>query len=154
MRALDDRAGAPQSAATAGERRSWIAGWAAVAILAAAAALHIYWALGGDWAAATAYGSPDLPPRAAVWIVVLLLAAAIAVVLGRMGLWGRRLPGRVFRIGTWALVTVFAVVALQNFASGLSDETYGREWALFLIAPLVVALAALCAIVARFGRAR
>ena len=91
---------------------------------------------------------------AATWIVVLLLTAAIAVVLGRMGLWGRRLPGGVFRVAAWALVVVFAVVALQNVASGLNEQTYGREWALFFIAPLVVVLAFLCAIVARCAASR
>ncbi len=154
MRALDGRAGAPVSSQTTRERRSWNAGWAAVAILAVVAALHVYWALGGDWAAATAWGSTDLPPAAATWIVVLLLTAAIAVVLGRMGLWGRRLPGGVFRVAAWALVVVFAVVALQNVASGLNEQTYGREWALFFIAPLVVVLAFLCAIVARSAPSR
>ncbi len=122
-----------------------------VAILALVTGLHVYWALGGDWAAATAYGSRDLPPRAAVWIVVVLLLAAIAIVLGRMGAWGAGLPNWVFRIATWALVIVFVLVSLQNFASGLSEETYGREWALYLIAPLLLVLAWLSAIVARFG---
>ncbi len=148
MRILSDAGAAPSTAAKP-ERRSSIAGWAAVAILVIVAALHVYWALGGDWAAATAYGSPDVPPPAAVWIVVLLLIAAIAVVLGRMGLWGRRLPSGIFRVAAWALVAVLAAVALQNVASGLSKQTYGREWALFLIAPLLLALACLCAAVAR-----
>ncbi len=154
MRALGDRAGgAPPSSATC-ERRGRLAGWAAVAILAVVCALHVYWALGGDWGAATAYGSPDLPPRAAVWVIVLLLAGAIAVVLGRIGVWGRSLPSRVFRVGTWALVAVFALVCLQNLAAGLSEETYGREWALFLIAPSLLVLSCLCAIVARSGSRR
>jgi len=51
-------------------------------------------------------------------------------------------------------VVVFAVVALQNVASGLNEQTYGREWALFFIAPLVVVLAFLCAIVARSAPSR
>ena len=37
------------------------AGWAAAAILTLACALHLYWALGGEWAAATAYGSTRSP---------------------------------------------------------------------------------------------
>lgn len=154
MRASSDRVKGEPSSPAPRERRGRLAGSAVVAILTLVTGLHVYWALGGDWAAATAYGSRDLPPRAAVWIVVVLLLAAIVIVLGRMGAWGGTLSNRVFRIATWGLVVVFVVVSLQNFASGLSEETYGREWALFLIAPLLLVLAWLCAIVARSGADR
>ena len=132
-------------------RTRWtdLAGFAAVAALLVAAAFHAYWALGGDWAAAEAFGSKDLPPRALVLVPLAFIVGAILVLLGRMEVWRSRLPGSLFRWGTWALVAVFALVGAGNLAG--TDE-YAREWHVFFIGPLLIVLALLCAVVARGPR--
>ena len=123
------------------------AGWSAVAVLAVAAALHVYWALGGDWAAATAYGDTDLPPSAVVWAMAAAIVVAILTLLGRLGAWGRSLPAVVFRAGTWAVTVVVALVAVGNLLAPAGS--YGRAWHVFLIGPLLLVLAGLCALLAR-----
>ena len=126
------------------------AGYTAVAILAVAFLFHAYWALGGDWGAATAYGSTDLPPRAVVAVVAVLIAGAASIVLGQMGLWGHALPQRLLRLGAWACSVAFALAGLGNLTA--PADSYAREWHVLVIGPLLLVLAALCAVVARGAR--
>ncbi len=123
------------------------AGWAAAAVLTVAFAIHVYWALGGKWGAATAFGSTDLPPRAIVAVVAALIAGAGAVVLARIGAWGIRLPARLLSFGPWALVAVFALVAVGNLMA--PEGSYARDWHVFFFGPLLLVVALLCAVVAR-----
>ena len=128
------------------------AGFTVVAILAVTFLFHAYWALGGDWGAATAYGSTDLPPRGVVAVVALLIAGAGVVVLGRMGLWLQALSQRVFRLGTWACVAAFTLAGLGNLTA--PADSYARDWHVFVIGPLLLVLAGLCALVDRRAQRR
>ena len=123
------------------------AGWLAVAILTLACAFHVYWAVGGDWAAATAYGSTELPPRGVVAAVAGLLAAAAAVLLARIGAWRLRLHARLLRWAPWALVAVFTLAGVGNLTA--PEESYARDWHVLFFGPLLLILAVLCAVAAR-----
>ncbi|HEX6530910.1 MAG TPA: hypothetical protein VF004_13920 [Burkholderiales bacterium] len=73
---------------------------------------------------------------------VIFFALAIGVVRRRAA--GK--TSRRYRWGTWALVAAMALAALMNAASGSAWENY-------LLAPVALALAALCAVVAHQPRA-
>jgi hypothetical protein len=71
-------------------------------------------------------------------VSVLFYAAAIVIVR-------RRAAGhaqRPYRWGAWGLALIFALAAVTNLASE-------SQWEKFLMAPVALVLAALCAIVAR-----
>lgn len=123
------------------------AGQLAVAILALAFAVHAYWAAGGTWAAATAYGSPDIPPPAASAIVAVLIASAALLLLARTGTLATPLSPRTLRTGTWMLVIVFALAAVNNLIQ--PQDAYARDWHIYFFGPLLLTLAALCAIANR-----
>ena len=72
----------------------------------------------------------------AVWI------CAAFVVLGRAGFWARASDARLFRWGTWFFVGLTAISALVNLASQ-------SRWENVVWAPVALALAVLCTIVAR-----
>ncbi len=123
------------------------AGFLLAGFLAAVAALHAYWALGGTWGLQTAVGEGNpVPPAPVIWVVVLGLLAALLVVLGRIGLWGRGVPEWVFRWGTWALCLVLIVVAVSNLA-------VGSTWEMLVFAPFSALLAVLAAVIAGARRA-
>ena len=124
-----------------------IAGQAATAILVAAFGFHAYWGAGGRWGAATAYGSPDIPPPAASAVVAVLIAAAALLLLARIAILATPLPRRMLRIGTRLLVAVFALAGVNNLIQ--PQEAYARDWHIYLFGPLLLALAALCAIADR-----
>lgn len=128
------------------------AGIASAAILAGACAIHAYWAAGGSWGAATAYGSPDLPPQAASAVVAGLIAAAALVLLARVGVLATRVPDRLLRSGTWTLVAVFAVAAASNLVQ--PQGAYARDWHVYFFGPLLLILAGLCASAAGYRRPR
>ena len=67
---------------------------------------------------------------------------AALIVLGRAGIEAKPLPSTALRLGPWILVGVCLVGALMNF---LSPSPLER----FLWAPLTLALAGLCLLVAR-----
>jgi hypothetical protein len=122
-------------------------GFLLAGFLAAVAALHAYWALGGRWGLQTAVGEGNpLPPAPVIWVVVFGLIAALLVVLGQIGLWGRAVPEWVFRWGTWALCIVLVAVAVLNFAAG-------STWEMLVFAPFTAVLALLAAVVASARRA-
>ena len=123
------------------------AGYAAAGILAVACAVHAYWAVGGTWAAATAYGSTDLPPRGLVAVVAALIAGAALLILARAGLLAARLPAWLLRWGPWALVAVFALAGIGNLTA--APDSYARDWHVFFFGPLLLIVAILCAVVAR-----
>lgn len=131
----------------AGRPGTTAAAYAAAGILAGAFGIHVYWALGGDWGAATAFGSTDLPPRGVVAVVAALIAAAGLLVLRRVGALTGRLPAWLLRRGPWTLVAVFALAGLSNLAA--PDGSYAREWHVYFFGPLLLVLAMLCAVVAR-----
>ena len=123
------------------------AGSIAAAILTAACGVHIYWALGGEWAAATAYGSTDLPSRGIVAVVAALIAGAVVLILRRIGALKAPLPYPLLRWGPWALVAVFALAGISSLAA--PEDSYARDWHVFFFGPLLLLVAIFCAVVAR-----
>ena len=123
------------------------AGLVGAAILLIACAVHAYWAAGGQWGAATAYGSPEVPPQAASAVVAILIAGAALLLLARIGLLAAPLPAWMLRAGTWVLVAVFALAGAINFIQ--PPDAYARDWHIYLFGPLLLTLAALCAIAER-----
>ncbi|MBA3421246.1 MAG: DUF3995 domain-containing protein [Thermoleophilaceae bacterium] len=140
-------ASAPTPSMLRSATRARAVGHVAVAILAAAFAFHLYWTLGGEWGAVTAYGSTDLPPRGVVAVVTLLIAAAALLVACRISALAARLPAGLLRWGPWLLVGAFALVGLGNLTA--PADSYARDWHIFFFGPLLLILAALCAVVAR-----
>ncbi len=116
-------------------------GHLAAAFWAAIAAMQVYWALGGVWGVRAVLGEGNpVPPPPVLWLAVVVPLAFALIVLGRMGLWGRRLPGWIFRWGMWAMSTLLVLVSTLNLIGGNSWGTLFCSLALFL--------ALLCAIVA------
>ena len=117
------------------------AGYLAAAFWAAIAAMQAYWALGGAWGVRAVLGEGNpVPPPPVLWLAVVVPLAFALIVLGRMGMWGRRLPGWIFGWGMWATSALLVLVSTLNLASGNSWEKLFGALALFL--------ALLCAIVA------
>ena len=126
----------------------------AAAVLFSLAALHVYWAGGGRWASDVAIpkrGAQPLfaPGPAATLIVAVLLLAAALVFLGRVGLWGSRIPHWIFVAGSWTLVVVFAARVVRDLQwVGLFKRVRGtpfawRDTCLYLPLAGLIALAAL-----------
>ena len=117
------------------------AGYLAAAIWAALAAMQAYWALGGAWGVRAVLGEGNpVPPPLVLWLAVLVPFAAALIILGRMGVWGTRLPLWIFKWGTWAITALLVLVSILNFTGGNSWELLLGAFALFF--------ALLCAIVA------
>jgi hypothetical protein len=74
----------------------------------------------------------------------VLLVASGAIVVGRAGLWGGRIPS-VFRIGIW-------VVIGQMFLNTLTNVASPSPWERYLMSLLSGTLAVLCIVVARAPR--
>jgi hypothetical protein len=118
---------------------------AATAGFLAVAAFQFVLALGAPLGHAAWGGTyAELPPilrvasalAGGVWVFAALL------ILGRAGLGVASLPRTFVRRGTWILVGVNLLAALENFASPSS-------WERFVWGPVALILAALCLFVAR-----
>jgi len=121
-------------------------GFALALALAAAATLHVYWALGGEWALNESLGvdqAADRPRyvRALTVPVILALSAAVLLTLARIEVIGLPVPSWALRAGSWMLAAVLISVALLNAVATTS-------WERFVIAPLVGLVAALAVLVA------
>lgn len=135
-----------------------LAGAAAAALLFAIGLLQLAWGLGLAWpwpseeALAEAMGFEVLPPPWLTVALALLIAAAGAVVLGRMGSWGRSLPRWVFGVGIWALTGVLLLRAATGFVfSGLAllaEPTTAARFDVAVFSPLSLLLGLLCLFVA------
>ncbi|CAA9479709.1 MAG: hypothetical protein AVDCRST_MAG67-784 [uncultured Solirubrobacteraceae bacterium] len=123
------------------------AGKLAAAILLLACGFHAFWAAGGEWGAATAYGSPQLPPQAATAVIAVLIGCAALLLLARIGVLAMPLPRWMLRVGTWVLVAVFALAGVTNLIQ--TPDAYARDWHIYFFGPLLLTLAALCAIAER-----
>ena len=116
-------------------------GYLAAAFWAAIAAMQVYWALGGVWGVRAVLGEgKPVPPPPVLWLAAVVPLAFALIVLGRMGMWGRRLPGWIFRWGMWTMSALLVLVSTLNLTGSNSWETLFGALALFL--------ALLCAIVA------
>jgi hypothetical protein len=103
-------------------------------------------AAGADWGHA-AWGGANAElssaQRIGSAVAVLIWTAAALVVLGRAGLlWSGRGPARLYRWGTWVAAAGSALGSLANVASQSRYENV-------VLGPLALALAILCAVVAR-----
>jgi len=123
------------------------AGHVGAVILLFVFAFHAYWGAGGTWGAATAYGSPEIPPPAASAVVAVLIACAAVLLLARIGVLAVPLPRWMLRVGTWVLVVVFALAGVNNLIQ--DPDAYARDWHIYFFGPLLLTLAALCAIAER-----
>jgi hypothetical protein len=75
-------------------------------------------------------------------VSVVFYAAACLVVLSRLGLAAKPRSRRLLKWGPWGLTVILAVAALANFASQ-------SHWENYVLGPVAVVLAVLCAVVAR-----
>lgn len=127
---------------------------ASAVLVAALAALHAHWALGGTWgSSAASHGTPNAAPALplnsvlATWGVVALLVAAGALVLARGGLLPLGIPRWVASAGC-VFVAFFALVML-----GASLSDFAEPWSRFVYAPMALVLFALVVVVACPDRA-
>lgn len=134
-----------------------VVGIGAAVVLLCLAALHVYWAWGGQRGTNVAVPKRDgeplfTPGPAGTLVVAALLCAAALLLLGRLGIWGQQLPRWLFAAGTWTLVGVFggrAVGDLRWF--GLFKRmrmTPFARWDTWLYVPLCALLALAAALVA------
>ena len=117
------------------------AGWTAGAMLIAMSGVHAYWAAGGEWPT-----DPGFSPLVPHGVVGMLLLASAVLLLARAGVLAINLPGPLLRAGPGALAGVFAAIGLSNVLAPAG--IYASDWQVFAFGPLVLVLAALCAIVA------
>ena len=97
------------------------------------------------WGGAHLYLTEGL--RIASVFAALFWALAALVILARAGFRRSPVPFRASLWGAWVLTGVLALSALMNFASP-------SAWERFLQAPIALALAVLCLVVARGGHQR
>ncbi|WP_438021863.1 DUF3995 domain-containing protein [Sorangium sp. So ce233] len=129
--------------------------WTSSGVLAALAAVHVYWGLGGAWPGDARHekvevvvglpkGSP-FPSLSACLLVAFLLASAAALVLAqRYGL--DVLPASLLRLGVWTVVLVLGARGLGGFVDArlrpaTRDLPYHRMNRL-VYSPLSLAVAA------------
>jgi Protein of unknown function (DUF3995) len=123
-----------------------------VSVLVLIATIHLYWTLGGRWAASavvpTRAGSNDralfpTPPLASLAVAVLLLIAAW-IVLERLG-WTQVLPAWIGQVGIWGIVAAFGLRSLGEFRYvGWFKRVTGTRFARLdtqIFTPLTTALA-------------
>ncbi|WP_438013636.1 DUF3995 domain-containing protein [Sorangium sp. So ce315] len=110
----------------AGGAAGWgdVLAWASSAVLAALAAVHVYWGLGGGWPGDARHekvevvvglpkGSP-FPSLSQCLLVAFLLASSAALVLAQR--YGRDvLPASALRGGVWAVVLVLGARGVGGF---------------------------------------
>jgi len=141
---------ATHRAARAGKPPRTRAAVAAAAGFIAIAGFEIALALGAPvgraaWGGAHVYLTEGL--RIASVFAAAFWALAALVILARAGFRGTPVPFRASLWGAWVLTGVLALGALMNFASP-------SAWERFLQAPIALAMAVLCLIVARGGHQR
>jgi hypothetical protein len=140
------------------------AGIAAVVLFCLFGVLHLYWALGGSWGLIFCTG-PGLDQAAqdrepafvllGLWGVASLSFAAAAVILGRLGMWGRRLPRHLFGFFTWLTAMILLARSVPVLAVApivLARRRWPEHswfwWDLFLFSPLFLLGGLLCLVVA------
>ncbi|MFI5118623.1 MAG: DUF3995 domain-containing protein [Terriglobales bacterium] len=126
------------------------------AVLLFLAALHVYWALGGDWGSAatvpTMEGRRTINPgRPATYVVASLLVMGTVIICGQVHLFATGRFSPLFRLGSWCLCGVFSLRALGNLKTfGIFKTVYGTAFAYWdtrLYSPLCLVLAVLAAVV-------
>ena len=72
---------------------------------------------------------------------------AALLLLARIGALAAPLPRWILGVGTWVLAAVFALAGVSNLIH--PQDGYARDWHIYFFGPLLMILAALCAIAAR-----
>ncbi|GAA0589881.1 hypothetical protein GCM10010174_00990 [Kutzneria viridogrisea] len=128
----------PAPATTTLEHVKWGILAAAWAVLFAA--LHVYWALGGDLGLADSAG-PELAAQRPTWFVLgcLWAAAACLLAIAVLAVAMRRWPNRLLLLACWAvagLLLVRAVGVTLLLLTGAAEVSEGeRFWSLVLWNP-------------------
>lgn len=113
-------------------------------VLGGLAALHAYWATGGDWGVRAALGGRDPAELgnafrvASAAVAALLVCGAFIVVARAAG----SLDSWAIRWGVWGVAVALVVVALVNVAGRTQLERFG-------FVPFALVLALLTVLVAR-----
>lgn len=121
-----------------------------IGLLAEPAASHLYWTLGGTWGLRRSVGghieeSTTTGIRVVAAIVLVLVAAAVLVVLARVGLWEQAIVSDcVIRFFAWALAAFFLLETLAAFTWDRGSERwlYGPASLVLGLLALVVASSA------------
>ncbi|WP_433246514.1 DUF3995 domain-containing protein [Streptosporangium sp. CA-135522] len=144
------------------------AGVAVAAVLGADALIHLYWSTGATWPAqgarevSLAVLDFEVPftPRVLLPLVALLCAGALVMLasVDRLGGLGRRIPGRVLRLGTSAIAAATLLRGLLGvvWALGYGTQTWTPfYWLnLLLYTPLCLMLFAATRAAAGAGAAK
>ncbi|MFZ0480545.1 MAG: DUF3995 domain-containing protein [Terriglobales bacterium] len=126
------------------------------AVLLLLAALHVYWALGGQWGISatipTVEGRRTINPgRGATFAVAFLLVMGAAIACGQVHLFATGRFSVLFRVGSWCLCGVFLLRAMGDFRTfGVFKTVRGTafaDWDTKLYSPLCFVLAVLAGMV-------
>lgn len=126
-------------------------------VLVFLSALHVYWALGGQWGSEvtipTIGGRRMLNPSPlATYLVALLLAVAAVIICGEARLFPAGYLTPLVHLGAWCIAGVFLLRSIGNFHTfGFFKSVAGTPFAYWdtrLYSPLCLVLAALAAVVA------
>jgi hypothetical protein len=126
------------------------------AVLLLLAALHVYWALGGQWGVSatipTVGGHRTINPGpGATFVVALLLVMGAAIACGQVHLFATGRFSALFRVGSWCLCGVFLLRTMGDFKTfGIFKTVNGTafaDWDTRLYSPLCFVLAVLAGVV-------
>jgi hypothetical protein len=130
-------------------------------IFAALGLLHLYWAAGGRWghgATVPSSGGKRLfsPSLLGTVMVALALLSAMAVILGRIGVWGAFVPAWVFACGVWGISVIFFLRSVGEFKYvGFFKRVRGTKfarWDTWLLSPLCLFISVVAGVLG-FGEA-
>ncbi|MDA8234419.1 MAG: DUF3995 domain-containing protein [Clostridia bacterium] len=102
---------------------------------------------GGTWgfdaAIPTVGGKPEFnPPPAVPALVAVALGAAVLIIFGQLGLWGRGFPQWVFHWGVWGLVMFFILRSTLAFFH--TENSLHAYWDVRFFSPLSFVMGLLC----------
>ncbi len=126
------------------------------AVLLFLAALHVYWAMGGNWASSvtvpTIAGRRVINPTPfATYVVAFLLVMGAIIICGQAHLFATGRLSPLFRIASWCLCGVFLLRAVGDFKTfGIFKTVHATAFAFWdtrLYSPLCFVLAVLAAVV-------
>ncbi len=126
------------------------------AVLLFLAALHVYWALGGDWGSSVTVPTIEgrrtfNPTRTATYGVALLLVMGALTIYGQVHLFATGRFSALFRLGSWCLCGMFLLRTMGNLKTfGIFKTVNGTAFAYWdtrLYSPLCFVLAVLAAVV-------
>jgi hypothetical protein len=101
------------------------------AVLLFLAALHVYWAMGGNWGSAvtvpTIAGRRVINPTPfATYVVAFLLVMAALIICGQANLFATGRFSALFYIGSWCLCGVFLLRTMGDFNTfGIFKTVHG-----------------------------